>query len=394
MSHEIRTPMNAIIGMTEHGARHRARAPSSASTSTTVQDRRRARCSTLINDILDLSKIESGPPDARDRPASALRDCLGDTLRTLAVRAHQKGLELACDVASRRARRGRSAIRAACARWSSTWSATPSSSPSAAKWSSACDAEAARPTASWSLHFTVSDTGIGIPADKQALIFAPFVQADGSMSRHYGGTGLGLAIATQLVEMMGGRISLDSEAGQGSAFHFTIRVELGIETRTSKEPSLPLGDVRVLVVDDNDTSRGILAEMVRGWGMEVTAVARLRLGARGARPGATQRREVQLGAHRRPHAVSRRRRAREGHPARAEPRHRAARPADGDGHADGPQPRATRRRAPRASRSPARTCSKRSRRYATAAPVEQAAMRPPSRRPRRASASWSPRTTP
>ena len=124
------------------------------------------------------------------------------------------------------------------------------------------------------LHFTVSDTGIGIPADKQATIFESFTQADTSTTRRFGGTGLGLAIASQLVALMGGRIWVESQPGQGSRFHFTIPFEVPAAP-PAQAPPRPVRDLEgmpVLVVDDNATNRRILEEILTTWGMRPTVV--------------------------------------------------------------------------------------------------------------------------
>ena len=121
------------------------------------------------------------------------------------------------------------------------------------------------------LHFTVSDTGIGIPADKQQAVFHAFEQADASTTRRYGGTGLGLAISSRLVEMMGGRIWIESEVGQGTVVHFTALFETPPAPVTEPGPTLGY-DVPVLVVDDNATNRRILEERLQAWGLRPTTV--------------------------------------------------------------------------------------------------------------------------
>src|SRR6185295_20198896 len=120
--------------------------------------------------------------------------------------------------------------------------------------------------------FTVSDTGIGIPEEKQWEIFGPFVQADASTTRRYGGTGLGLAISAQLVEMMDGRIWLESEPGKGSRFHFVATFGVARGTGALLKTSSALQNLRVLIVDDNATNRRILEEMLTNWRMKPVSV--------------------------------------------------------------------------------------------------------------------------
>ena len=147
----------------------------------------------------------------------------------------------------------------------------PSNSPNAGRWT--CASEVESQGEDWAvLHFCVSDTGIGIPREKQQRIFEAFVQADSSTTRKYGGTGLGLAISTRLVEMMEGRIWLESESNKGSRFHFTAKFGLvkGLQPQPAPLAKVNLQGMPVLVIDDNATNRRILEGMLKGWSMQPT----------------------------------------------------------------------------------------------------------------------------
>jgi signal transduction histidine kinase/DNA-binding response OmpR family regulator len=268
MSHEIRTPLNGVIGMTDL----------TLDTSLTAEQRKNLETIKLsanallrvINDILDFSKIEAGKVQLKIIPFNLL-DCAEEALKTVASQADDRGLELAADCALNLPElvegdpvRLRQVI----------LSLVNNAIKFTRQGEVVLKAEAESNDESNSImRFTVIDTGIGIAAEKQALVFSPFTQADSSSTRKYGGTGLGLTISARLVALMGGKIWVESEVGKGAKFHFTVRLRAFGNRRSSAIVSVePLKAVRVLAVDDNRTNLRILHSTLTHWGAEATCV--------------------------------------------------------------------------------------------------------------------------
>jgi CheY-like chemotaxis protein len=271
VSHEIRTPMNGVVGFTQ------------LTLATNLTEDQRDYLETvessaqslmqLLNDILDISKIEAGKMELDPTPFS-MRQCVESSTRTMFAAAQQKGLELTCEVDPRvpdsllgdenRIRQVLLNLVGNAIKFTDEGSVRV-----------AVEIDPA-PGHGLIAHFSVRDTGPGIPEEKRRIIFEPFRQADGSTTRRYGGTGLGLAISTGLVEIMGGRIWVDSDVGHGSTFHFTAPFGLGenpIQPCTTLPSPPECGPLSILVAEDNPISQKLITALVKQGGHEVTVCA-------------------------------------------------------------------------------------------------------------------------
>ena len=295
MSHEVRTPMNAIIGITEL-LLNSPLPPKQAEYLRMVMQSAESLLA-VINDVLDFSKVESGRVEL-DRVPFSLRESIGDAVKSLALRSHDKGLELALDVARdvpdwligdagrlrqivinlvgnaiKFTREGEVVVQVRVEETGNREQGTEYAAVAGSRPPTVSCPLSPVPSNSCRLQFCVSDTGIGIPANKLGKVFEAFEQADASTTRNYGGTGLGLAIVRRLVELMDGRVWVESTPGKGSQFYFTVRLEHCTEPMRER-PLLKrsaLKGTRALIVDDNATNRRILHEVLTNWDITPTA---------------------------------------------------------------------------------------------------------------------------